>query len=277
MMSGGPQYFFIIGAMKAGTTSLYKYLAGHPDLYPSPRKEPRIFRDAGNPDAQRAAFLALFEGRREESWCYEGSTAYTKYPLFPGVPRRLESVVPGARFVYMVRNPVERVWSQYAHNLAHGREVESFEQAVTKRPGYLDISRYYMQLQQYYEVFPRERILVQVFEEMVKDPATTVRTVSEFLGVDSSYVPATRNVAYNVSSDKLAATRPLRTIRALGVEDVVPSRVRRWLTARGGPLPAKSMALTPKLRARLVTSLKPDTEAFLELLGRRVPSWTDFA
>jgi hypothetical protein len=84
-----PQYFFIIGAMKAGTTSLYNYLADHPQLYASPKKEPRVFRDPADPGKLRGAFLALFEGRRDELWCFEGSTAYTKHPSFPGVPQSL--------------------------------------------------------------------------------------------------------------------------------------------------------------------------------------------
>ena len=58
-----PQYFFIIGAMKAGTTSLYKYLSGHPDLYPSPRKEPRIFRDPGDPATHALRLSELFDGQ----------------------------------------------------------------------------------------------------------------------------------------------------------------------------------------------------------------------
>src|SRR5687767_7137091 len=128
-----PQYFFIIGAMKAGTTSLFKYLAGHPQLCPSSRKEPRVFRDAGDPDRQRAAMLALFDGRCDEPWCFEASTAYTKYPLFRGVPRRVQAVVPEARFVYLVRNPVERVWSQYVHNLSHGRESRPLREAIAEQ------------------------------------------------------------------------------------------------------------------------------------------------
>jgi hypothetical protein len=272
-----PQYFFIIGAMKAGTTSLYKYLAGHPQLYASPRKEPRVFRDPADPARLRAAFHALFAGRREESWCFEASTAYTKYPLVSGVPRRLQVVVPEARFVYLVRNPVERSWSHYVHNLAHGREAQRFDRALAKRPQYLDTSRYHLQLSRYHEVFPRERMLVQVFEEMVADPVATVRAVCGFLGVDCSYRPPTSDVAYNASSDKLAASRPLRTVRTLGMDEIIPGRVRHWLQKRGSPLPAKKDGLTPELRAQLVESLREDTERFFEHLGRRIASWSDFA
>ena len=272
-----PQYFFIIGAMKAGTTSLYKYLTGHPDLYPSPRKEPRIFRDPGNLSAMRSAFLELFEGRRNERWCFEASTAYTKHPMVSGVPRRIQAIAPDARFVYLVRHPIERTWSQYVHNVAHGRETLPFEQALAKRAAYLDTSRYCLQLRQYHEVFPRDRVLVQVFEEMVKDPGGTVRAVCEFLGVDTSYRPSTADIAYNASSTKRAASPSLRAMRALGVDALVPDRIRSRLKAGGAPLPAKDASLTSDLRALVAESLRDDTHAFFELIGKPILSWTEFA
>jgi hypothetical protein len=277
MGTSGPQYFFIIGAMKAGTTSLYKYLAGHPQLYASPRKEPRVFRDARTPDVMRREFLSLFKGRSNEEWCFEASTAYTKCPVFSGVPERIASVVPDARFVYLVRNPVERAWSQYVHNLAHGRETRSFSQAVAELPHYRDISRYGMQLNEFLAVFPRERVLVQVFEEMVKEPAATVRAVCEFLGVDASYTPPTGEVAFNVSSEKRRASGGLRLVQTLRADERIPWRLRHWLRERGQVLPSKADVMTPDLRASLVESLRPDTEAFFDLLGRRVTAWTDFA
>lgn len=276
-MASGPQYFFIIGAMKAGTTSLFKYLAGHPDLCPSSRKEPRVFRNPGNPEQQRAEFLELFRERREERWCFEASTAYTKYPLFHGVPQRLCAVVPDARFVYLVRNPVERVWSQYVHNLAHGRESRSFVRALAERPDYLNTSRYYLQLTQYLDVVPRDRVLVRVFEEMVQDPAATVRAICEFLGVDATYYPTVGDVAYNASGDKRRAPRTLKMARTFGADEILPWRVRRWLRNRAEALPAKKEGLAPAVRDSLVESLRPDAEAFFDLLGRRIPAWHDFA
>jgi hypothetical protein len=272
-----PQYFFIIGAMKAGTTSLFKYLADHPDLCPSSRKEPKVFRDAGRPGDQLAALRALFQMRNTEPWCFEASTAYTKYPRFSGVPARIREAVPGAMFIYLVRNPVERSWSQYVHNLAHGRERLSFEEALKKRRVYLDISRYHRQLQQYYDVFPRESVLVQVFEEMIVDPAATVKTVCEFLHVDPMYRPPSKDVAFNASTNKVAASVPLKALAALGMERMLPGHIRRRLRTGGSPLPRKSAVLTPELRARVADAVRADTEAFLSSFGRPIEAWSDFA
>jgi hypothetical protein len=271
-----PGYFFIIGAMKAGTTSLFKYLADHPDLCPSVRKEPRIFRHAGDARTQRAALTALFERRKGERWCFEASTAYTKYPLFTGVPERIHAAVPDARLVYLVRNPVERTWSQYVHNLAHGRETLPFAEAIARRPQYLNVSRYELQLQQYYRVFPRERLLVLVFEEMVTDPTSAVQQLCRFLGVDSGYVPPQRERAFNASSSKTIANAPLRVLRQFGVDRVLPGRLRERLKSTGTPLPTKAAVLSTDLRSAVVDALRDDTEAFLRSLGRDVTTWRDF-
>jgi hypothetical protein len=274
--SDEPRYFFIIGAMKAGTTSLFKYLAGHPQLCPSKRKEPKVFRDPGDPAEQYATLQALFDRRNGERWCFEGSTAYTKFPRFKGVPKRIQQLVPDARFIYLVRNPVERTWSQYVHNLAHGRETRSFASALEAKPQYLNFSRYHLQLQEYHAVFPKDRVLIQVFEEMIADPAVVVRSVCEFLGVDTSYRPATARVAYNISSDKRTASAPLRVLQTLGLDRSLPWRVRQRLRTAGAPLPEKKAVLTPEARAIVVDAIRPDTEAFFRDFGRRIGAWSDF-
>jgi hypothetical protein len=189
----------------------------------------------------------------------------------------MQSVVPDARFVYLVRDPVDRIWSQYLHNMAHGREARPLMTALCEDPQYLAISRYHEQLAQYLEVFAKERILVQVFEEMVADPAGTVRTVCSFLGVDTAYQPLAKEVAFNASGEKLAASRALRTIRSLGVHQRVPWRVRHWIKQSGSPLPSKRDGLTPDTRAHIVNALRPDIAAFFDRIGRRVRHWRDFA
>jgi hypothetical protein len=274
--TSAPRYFFIIGAMKAGTTSLFKYLAGHPQLCPSVRKEPKVFRDPGDPKAQRRALRELFEGRTDQPWCFEASTSYTKYPKFPGVPARLREAVPDARFIYLVRNPVERAWSHYIHNLACGSETRTFARAFQERPQDRDFSSYHLQLQQYHSVFPRETTLVLVFEEMAASPAATVRGVCEFLGVDTSYVPSA-DVVYNASSAKRMASTPLRMFQRVGLDESLPWRIRQRLRDSGSPLPAKTAALTPELRSMVADTVRADIEAFLGVLGRRVNAWREFA
>jgi hypothetical protein len=163
------------------------------------------------------------------------------------------------------------------HNVAQGRETRTLTDALASGRQYLDFSRYHMQLEQYHRVFPRDRILVQVFEEMAKDPDATVRAVTEFLGVDSSYRPGASQIAHNASGRKRAAAPPLRVMRRLGVEKLVPWRVRHALKQRGTPLPDKQEVFTPELRARVTAALRDDVDALFGLLGRRITAWSDFA
>jgi hypothetical protein len=236
-----------------------------------------VLRDPGTPDALRAAFLALFEGRRQETWCFEGSTAYTKYPKVSGVVDRMHALVPDARFVYLLRNPVERTWSHYVHNVAQGREVRPFAEALETSPQYLDVSRYHMQIEQYLRRFPRQHLLLQIFEEMTQDPEATVRAVCDFLEVDGSYRPPASGIAHNASGRKRAAAAPLRVMRRLGVEGMLPWRVRHTLKQQGKPLPDKKVVFTPELRRTVTAALESDVNALFKVLGRRVSAWSDFA
>src|SRR4051812_23979775 len=101
--------FIIIGAMKAGTTSLARYVDLHPRLHTSRRKEPDFFlRDAAPPKT-----LAWYEAGFEETGklqC-EASTNYTKYPFSRGVPARMHALLPGIKLIYILRDPVERIRS----------------------------------------------------------------------------------------------------------------------------------------------------------------------
>ena len=146
-----------------------------------------------------------------------------------------------------------------------------------RKPLYLDISRYHLQLSQYHQVFPADQILVQVFEEMVADPAETVRAVCNFLGVDGSYTPPAIDAAFNVSSKKRAIPRSLTVARTLGVEKMLPWQARRWLKLQGSPLPGRKTGLTHELQATVTDSLRADTEAFFQSIGRRIQAWSDFA
>src|SRR5688572_3137697 len=103
------QHFFLIGAMKAGTSSMYEYLAAHPAIYAAPRKEPRLFAKPASEASDLSACAALFAGRTSETWAFEASTAYTKYPMISGVPERIHATFPDARLIYLIRDPIERI------------------------------------------------------------------------------------------------------------------------------------------------------------------------
>lgn len=111
----------IIGAMKGGTTSLYHYLASHPDVVASRDKETDFFRSRKHFSKGIEWYRQQFRGAGTHA--LEASPNYTKRHKFRGVPRRMHSVLPEAKLVYVLRDPVERIISHYMHNRHHGRET----------------------------------------------------------------------------------------------------------------------------------------------------------
>jgi len=126
--------FFIIGAPKAGTTSLHNYLCEHPEIQMSAVKEPNFFAPHLDPinEPRRVGSLDQYEQLFDPAVAVRGeaSTPYSEYPLRQGVPERIHEQVPEAKFVYMVRDPVERTISHYNHLVAPQGERRSLAEAL---------------------------------------------------------------------------------------------------------------------------------------------------
>lgn len=180
---------FIIGAMKSGTSSLHSYLQRHPDIFMSAWKEPAHYSyEAPSPRCERR-YLRLFEDARDERWVGESSTAYSKRPRFDGVPERLEEEAPDARFIYLVRDPFERLVSQYKHHVRTGVEREDIDRMARRRSGYLSNSYYAFQLEPYFERFGPDAVFVETAESLTDDPRAFLERLFAWLGVDPTFVP----------------------------------------------------------------------------------------
>jgi hypothetical protein len=208
-LTGGPRAlpdFLIIGAQRAGTTSLFRYLASHPSVEAAARKEVHFF-DL-NWHRGEAWYRAHFARRGHAggvpSVIGEASPYYLFHPL---APERVASLLPAVRVIVMLRDPVSRAYSHYHHVRAHGFEHLSFEDALlaeTERlrgeeerlvsdPCYRSFSHqhhsyvargdYLPQLQRWASHVPPERTLVVVSEEFYADPDAEFRRVTRFLGV----------------------------------------------------------------------------------------------
>jgi hypothetical protein len=129
--------FFIIGAAKSGTTSLYEYLRGHPEIFISPRKSPRYFAPdlatAGvaknlHHGADREAYLALFREARDEKRVGEASV---RYIYSTEAPRLIHDFEPAARIVAMLRSPVDMMYALHNQRVSSGAEpITDFEAAL---------------------------------------------------------------------------------------------------------------------------------------------------
>ena len=204
--------FFIVGAPKCGTTSLHRWLVGHPQVFmPVRPKEPHYFGAdlrAGTgmlfPD-DLGAYLALFDSdaARAARRAGEASTTYLEEP---DAPARIGAFNPGARIVVMLRDPVEMIASLHSMRVSQGLErMTDLRDALAderSRPGfgivgdqssvrYRDRVRFTVTLPRWFEVFGRERVHVIVLDDVAADPAREFRSILEFLDVDPSYSPPT--------------------------------------------------------------------------------------
>lgn len=186
-----PPRLFLIGAQKAGTTSLAFLLDQHPDIAVSNPKEPGYFN--ANYDRGMAWYRSCFPADLP-ALLVDASTGYTMAPADAsgsGEPHlaadRIKELSPDARFIYVLRDPVDRTISSIQHDQRAGRLGKSpVREIVSANPFYTDVSRYFRQIAPYLERFPRDRFLFIDFRDLSSDPVATFRRCVAFAGLDPS-------------------------------------------------------------------------------------------
>ncbi len=192
--------FFVIGAAKCGTTSLSHYLTCHPEVHMSAIKETRFFA-APDPDrpfgGPRVELLSEYQSlfRSAAAARGEASPAYSQHPWRPGVPERIHELIPDARFVYLVGDPVVRLVSHYRQAVSQTGETQPLARIVLDGMGdagemehpFVCAGRYALQIERYLEVFPAAQLLVLDQDELRHDRGAALSRVFAFLGVDPAY------------------------------------------------------------------------------------------
>ncbi len=201
--------FLIIGAMKAGTTTLYEDLRPLSGLYLPPEKEPEdlIRPEIHTPEGQ-AAYFAKFDGAAAGDLCGEASTAYTKRPLHDA-PAQIAHDLLGSelKLIYMTRHPVKRAVSHYHHNWGMGLDKRPLNEAILADPTYADFSRYAWQLEPWQAAFDPKQILVIAFEDYLADRPATLAQICAFLGVAPPAQEAINETHRNKSAGKAFVPR----------------------------------------------------------------------
>lgn len=205
--------FFIIGAGGCGTTSLYHYLRQHPQVFMCPVKEPNFFSTPneefclttpleGHKRKKIASSLdeyqALFRDASNEIAIGEASPSYISTLT---TPNRIRQVVPDAKLVAILKNPVDRAYTAYKRHFQRGQEpITDFNEALRQElvriqddwhPQFFYKLKgfYYEQLKQYFEVFDKDNIRVYLYEDLIGDPVSMMQDLFQFLGVDKTFVP----------------------------------------------------------------------------------------
>jgi len=177
----------IIGAAKCGTSSLHYYLNLHPEIMMSKRKELHFFDEKQNWHKGLGWYKSNFWGNKKIFG--ETSPSYSYYPMIRGVPEKMHAIIPNARIMYIIRNPIERIKSHYMTRFAAGKEDHKLEESLIniKNNLYTFPSMYYYQLKQYFPYYPKSKILVITLESLIQQCETTMTSVFQFLQVDDKF------------------------------------------------------------------------------------------
>ena len=270
--------FVVIGAMKAGTVSLGHYLDDHPSVFVARGGrfgEPNFFIAEQNWARGRGWYESLFDGAGGAAAIGECSPSYTWAHVYHGVPERMAQVVPDARLVYVVRDPIARMQSMYMHQVSAGRERRRPEVALLD-DRYLGPSRYGFQLAAFLDHFDRSQVLVIASEVLRDKPREALSAVFKHVAVDPAAADLDKRLHDHRSIDKPVPR--LHDLTWLPRRQVkLDPRWRpdqrtglaRLLTTR--PARAGDSAISAELRNRLAERLAADVRRFEHLLGREIP------
>jgi hypothetical protein len=270
----------IIGAQKCGTSGLHYYLGLHPEVSMSTPKELNYFIAERNWGRGPEWYARHFDPAAR---CRgEASPNYTAFPQHMDVPERMSGVLPDARLVYIVRDPVERIAAHYVHNYAKRREKGDLRETLLHpNTSYVARSRYFSQLQRFLDHYDRDRILVIENTDLREDRAETLRKVFEFAGVDPSFEhPKFEHVRHSTSRKKRATSLGMRVQKMSRTRWGRRIPRRAWLALDMALPLSKPISKPPldELEAALgdevLEVLHEDAERLRAFTGRKLAGWT---
>lgn len=288
--------FLIIGAAKAGTTSIAQYLDQHPDIFISPVKEPFFFsfenKDinfSGPGDDQSlslavntlADYRKLFNGVMSEVAIGEASTSYL---YVPGTAETIHRHIPSVKLIVVLRNPVDAAYSSFLHQIREGFEstIDFSEALKAERKRidenwmffwhYKENGYYYQKLKFYYDLFPREQIGVFLYSDFQSNALSFMRSLFQFLEVDDAFKPDL-SIRYNVSG--IPRSRVLHHLMTKSkftkklFKPLVPKSLRRHARTMNLDRPV----LSDCVRERLVDEYREDVLSLEKLVRKDLSHW----
>jgi hypothetical protein len=270
--------FVIIGAMKAGTTSLGAYLSAHPEAYCA--LEPHYFD--GNFERGIGWYREWFKDAGDAVAVGEKSPSYMYHPH---AVARLVAALPEVKLIAILRHPVERAYSHYWHERRMGHEKLSFPEALRAEPerlrqdppglcrfAYVDRGLYLDQLERVAELVPPERLLVQLFDDLETAPAATFAELCSFLGIAGSHVPTLvgdRTNTYRTHHPEWL----WRAMHVYRLWRLLPRPVARRLGAMM-EREARYPEIDSRSRAALLDRFAEPNRALAAWLGRDLSAWS---
>jgi hypothetical protein len=268
--------FIIPGGMKCGTSTLARILRDHPDIDFSRPKEPHFFSKSGDWRKELASYESCFN-KPSAKIRGEGSTSYTMYPWFNfNIWEDIFAYNPSMKFIYLVRNPVDRVISHYMHVYERGFVNGTLEDSIRKVPLILNTGRYFTQIDPFVRRFGIEKVMILDFDDLVGRQSETIDRVADFLDVDRKGFPVTNSVHQNpsVGGKKKHHRFDTKNFAAAAVKKLLPLQVWRRLTANHSRAFESKPELSRQNREMIVNMLRLDICALENMMQKDLTHWT---
>lgn len=294
--------FLIVGAARSGTTSLYYYLKQHPEIYMSPVKEPHFlvyhaleFPHRGGQDGMFdenivkdfAEYKSLFSNVKAEMKIGEASTAYLYY--YKNAIPKIKKTLGDIKIVVILRNPIDRAYSAYMHQIRYNTEYLSFEDALREEKKriknnwapywyYRDVGFYYEQVKAYLENF--SDVKLYLLEDLEKNPLRLAKDIYSFLAVDNSFVPDI-STRYNVSGvakyklvhNVLLRPNPIKSLSKLILKTLIGNERKVAIGQKLRSNLLKKPAMKTETREYLKKVFREDILALQDLIDRDLSHW----
>jgi len=267
--------FLIPGAPKAGSSTIYRCLAAHPQILMSDRKEPDFF--GGHWADGIAYYERFFDAYNGEAAVGEATVGYLSDPEAPG---RIHQVLPDVKFILVLREPISRAVSHYWWRVHTNFETRTFDEVLAADDNYpVECGLYYTHIRRYLELFPLSRMHFILTDDMARDLEAEVDAATRFLGVESSPVATGRSNQARALRSRTAGSLLARTSTSR-LKHLAPRPVRSLASktvatlARANTKPFRPPPLRPDQRRRLQERFLPEIEGLGRLLDRDLSGWS---
>lgn len=296
--------FIVIGAQKSGTTSLFHYLRGHPDIYLPPEKEAPFFTPTSLYAKGVESYLesAFCNAPEDAAW----GTMTPHYMTDPDVPSRIRETMPDVRLIAVLRNPIDRAVSHY--KMCRRRELitDSFDVAVERQlqPEHLERARrlgvaletesecfvawgeYGRILGNYLDNFPSDQLQIIFLDELSTSPESVIDGVLTHLNLPTGFRPSNLGVRYHVGGAKVKYPFIARCMRSAAAKKfwnmmtrIDSGRLQRSIQVRlemwNTNIRADVDPMGAETRSKLISHFSPDIKSLSEAIGR-TPPWPEW-
>ena len=293
MGATGSVRFLVIGGQKCATTTLFRHLASHPQIYMPPQKEVNFFAKPERFARGLDWYLAThFADAPAGAICGEASPLYL---ALGSAAQRIRASVPGARLVALLRNPIDRAYSHYRMAVRRGLEARDFATAIREQQArgafgldpedperdYLAFGAYGHSFTAYLERFSRRQIHVEFTEELAHEPAGVMRRITSFLDADASFAYPALGRVYHAGGRGRVPRPVARAVKGAikGLHPLIGARRARaaafWFETEVSVRRIPDPGPTPGERELLLDFYRDDVARLEDALGVGVP-WPEF-